>query len=174
LLGPKSYWNPRKRDGRPLCHFDQILLFHLLFKITFSDFLFPHRNTWNKAWLSSWRILLGSRITPPCTGKFPLLYLPRSTIVKFCRLRLGHYLLPYHSFRISLNSSPFCTLHTSDAYCNICHIIFSCPSLSYELSIFFSNFPFTATPLPALNFFLTLVFLPLFFYLLTLFIMLVS
>jgi len=44
-------------------------------------------------------------------------------------LRLGHHLLPSHSFKLGLNDSPFCTLHLNECICDLSHILFDCPAL---------------------------------------------
>lgn len=137
-------------------------------KILCLNFLSPHHNTLNKSWLSSWRSLSPNhaiwhrkifRFISLCPW-FHHLDLLRSKIVNFSRLRLCHNILPYNLFQFSLNLSPFYTLHKSEAYCNICHILFKCPSFSYERSILLcADSHFTATPLSTLNVFLILVLL---------------
>lgn len=61
---------------------------------------------------------------------FSNLNLSRTSITQFSRLRVGHYLLPSHSYKLSLNDSPYCTKHSEEIICDLSHIIFSCPSLS--------------------------------------------
>lgn len=51
-------------------------------------------------------------------------YQPRKTIVYYFRLRLDNNLLPIHSFRLFLNSSPFTTLQINEVECDICYILF--------------------------------------------------
>jgi len=129
-----------------------------------------HRNALNKAWLFSWRgfppnfATWRREIFPPIPlrPQFRQLDLSRFTIVNFSRLCIDHNLLPYFSFRLSLNLLPFCTFHTSVAYCDICHILLTV-RLSRMIYPFFPYSTFTATPLSTLNFSLTLVFPPLFF-----------
>uniref|UniRef100_A0A2H8TL40 RNA-directed DNA polymerase from mobile element jockey n=2 Tax=Melanaphis sacchari TaxID=742174 RepID=A0A2H8TL40_9HEMI len=55
--------------------------------------------------------------------------LPRSIIVRFNRLRVGHSLLPDHAYKLGLNDSPLCTLHITESICDISHLLFDCPSL---------------------------------------------
>jgi hypothetical protein len=63
--------------------------------------------------------------------------LPRSTIVRFNRLRVGHSLLPDHAYKLGLNNSPLCTLHLTESVCDISHLLFDCPSLyTKRLSLF--------------------------------------
>jgi len=57
------------------------------------------------------------------------LNLPRSTIIRFNRLRVGHSLLPEHAYKLGLNDSPLCTLHSTESVCDISHLLFNCPSL---------------------------------------------
>jgi len=73
-------------------------------EIPFSDFLSSHRNSLNKAWLSSQRSLPQNyatshrEISPSTYSRswFHHLDLSRSTTVNFSRLRLGYNLLPFH------------------------------------------------------------------------------
>ena len=58
--------------------------------------------------------------------------LPRYSIVQFNRLRIGHHLLPSHTYKLNLNDSPFCTLHMEECICDLSHILFDCPSLSIK------------------------------------------
>lgn len=55
----------------------------------------------------------------------------------------GHTLLPFHSFKMSLNDSHLCTLRNTPAICDINHIFFNCPVLSVECSsfLFITKFP---------------------------------
>ena len=63
---------------------------------------------------------------------FNNLNLPRSTTVRFNRLRVGHSLLPDHAYKLGLNDSPMCTLHTTENVCDLQHLLFHCPSLCSE------------------------------------------
>jgi len=136
-------------------------------KIFFSDFLSPHHNTFNKAWLSSWISLppnyaiWRTEIFPSISSHpwFHRLDLPRSTIVKFSHLRLSHNLLPFHSFSFSFNSTPFCTLHTSESSCGIVTYSSTVCLSHMNVLFFFPNSPFLTTPLPTINLSLNLVFL---------------
>jgi len=60
------------------------------------------------------------------------LNIPRSTTIRFNRLRVGHSLLPDHAYRLGLNDSPMCTLHTTESICDLQHLLFHCPSLCSE------------------------------------------
>ncbi|KAL4142166.1 hypothetical protein QTP88_004679 [Uroleucon formosanum] len=74
-------------------------------------------------------------IVPTISNKKTWFYnldLPRSSIVRFNRLRVGHSLLPDHAYKLGLNDSPLCTLHTSESVCDISHLLFDCPSLYYK------------------------------------------
>lgn len=112
-------------------------------KIFTADFLPIRRTTIKKAWLSTWRSLpanffvwhrsISLQILP-----YPrFINLPKSTIIKFVRFRLRHHVLPTHSYRLSLNSSPFCTRHFNEVNCNICYILFHCSFLMKKQIIFF-------------------------------------
>jgi len=39
------------------------------------------------------------------------------------------WVIPYHSFELSFNSSPLCTRHSLDAICATPHILYQCPAL---------------------------------------------
>jgi len=69
----------------------------------------------------------------PCVSNnkswFYNLDLSRSTIFRFNRLRVGHSLLPEHAYKLGLNDSPLCTLHSTESVCDISHLLFDCPSL---------------------------------------------
>ena len=67
------------------------------------------------------------------------LNLPRSLIVQFNRLRMGHTLLPGHSYKLGLNDSPFCTLHLYECVCDLPHILFVCPALHGKRLILISS-----------------------------------
>lgn len=63
--------------------------------------------------------------------RFCSLELPRSVILVYSRLCLGHHnLLPKHLFRLSLNFSSFCSLHYDEVICNFHHILINCPLTS--------------------------------------------
>jgi len=49
--------------------------------------------------------------------------LPRSIIVRFNRLHVGHSLLPEHAYKLGLNDSPLCTLHITESVCDISHYL---------------------------------------------------
>lgn len=91
-------------------------------------------------WLNQWTNLPPNystwyrNISPtiPSQPWFHNMKLNRKTICSFSRLRLGHTLLPSHSFKLTLCDSPFCTLHISEAICDIPHILFQCPILIAE------------------------------------------
>ena len=71
-------------------------------------------------------------IVPSISNKKTWFYnldLPRSTIVRFNRLRVGHSFLPEHAYKLGLNDSPLCTLHITESFCDISHLLFDCPSL---------------------------------------------
>jgi kelch-like protein 2/3 len=63
---------------------------------------------------------------------FNNLNLPRSTIVCFNSLRVRHSLLPDHAYKLGLNDSPLCSLHTAESICDFQHLLFHCPSLCSE------------------------------------------
>lgn len=63
---------------------------------------------------------------------FKNVLLPRAFIVQFNRLRIGHYLLPSHAYKLNLNDSPFCTLHMEEYICDLSQILFDCPSLTIK------------------------------------------
>lgn len=67
---------------------------------------------------------------------------PRHIIVSFFHLRLGHELLPNHSYLFSLNSFPMCTLHSNEVLYDLHHIIFDCLILSSLLLNFLSHLYF--------------------------------
>jgi len=123
--------------------------FHILsspFKVPAFDLLpIQHkllRNAWQSKWASFppnyayWHRNLCPTI--PLNPWFRGLNISRHLIVAFTRLRIGHNLLPNHSFRLSLNSSPFCTLHHTDAVCDLNHLLFHCPSLHSSRLLLFS------------------------------------
>ncbi|KAF0763903.1 RNA-directed DNA polymerase from mobile element jockey [Aphis craccivora] len=64
---------------------------------------------------------------------FNNLNLSKSSIVYFNRRRLGRTLLPVHAYKLELNDSPLCTLHTSESPCDLSDILFDCPSLLLKL-----------------------------------------
>jgi len=74
----------------------------------------------------------------PSKPWFHNLNLSRKLICSFSRLRFGHSLLPSHSFKLSLNDSPFCIFPHIPAVCDFNHILFNLPFLSAEHSRFFS------------------------------------
>jgi len=63
---------------------------------------------------------------------FQGLDLSRPYIIRQNRLRVGHSLLPSHSFKLNLNNSPLCTFHDTESPCDFIHLIFECPSLGQE------------------------------------------
>ncbi|KAF0756002.1 RNase H domain-containing protein, partial [Aphis craccivora] len=97
--------------------------FNLIFlpftQLPHSDFIPLIKQYTSNMWLSLWNDLPADfaskyiNITPNIHKKtwFNNLHLHRSYIVQFNRLRIGHHLLPSHSFKLGLNDSPFCTLH---------------------------------------------------------------
>lgn len=117
------------------------------FKLPATDLLPIHRrllrNAWNSKWSSllpnftSWHTSISTSIPEPPWSQD--LDLQRSTIVSFSRLRLGHNLLPTHSFLHSLNSSPLCTLKSFVTF-----IIFSSLVLLFLISPF--NFSHNSLP----------------------------
>ena len=124
-------------------------------RIPWSDFSPVLRTCVNSLWQRHWNSLPPNfatwyrSITPsiPPRPWFHDLYLTRKAISSFSRLRFGHTLLPSHSFKLSLNDSPLCTLHTTPSICDISHILFDCPYLSSKradlIRIFDSfNIPF--------------------------------
>ena len=70
---------------------------------------------------------------------FSNLFLSRASIIKFNRLRVGHYLLPSHSFKLNLNDSSLCTLNMGESICDLSHILFDCPSLTSQRIKLFSS-----------------------------------
>lgn len=72
------------------------------------------------------------------------LSLPRYLIVVHSRLRINHSLLPSHCLLFSLNSLPLFTLYPEKFFCNLHHILFFCPSLSYRRNLFLSKFSFSS------------------------------
>lgn len=123
-------------------------------KIFTADFLPINRTTIKKAWLSTWRSLpanfslwhrsISLQILPYPRFK----NLPRCTIIKFIRLRLRYNLLLTHSYRLSLYSSPFCTLHFNEVNCDICYILFHFSFLMQKQIIFFSYRSFLGYSFP--------------------------
>jgi len=79
----------------------------------------------------------------PCVSNkktwFYNLDLPRSTIIRFNRLRVGHSLLPDHAYKLGLNDSPLCTLHLTESICDISHLLFDCPSLHTKRTILINH-----------------------------------
>jgi hypothetical protein len=100
---------------------------------------FIKRYTFN-LWSSYWNNLPGNfaSIYKDITSNilnniwFSKLDLHRSHITQFNRLRIGHSLLPSHSFKLDLNDSPFCTLHLDECICDLSHILLNCPALITE------------------------------------------
>lgn len=67
------------------------------------------------------------------------LYPDHPDVIQLNRLRIGHYLLPSHDYKLNLNDSPFCTLHLDECLCDLSHILFDCPSLSINRSHLISS-----------------------------------
>ena len=116
------------------------------FKTPASDFLPVHRKLLSNAWQTKWDSLPPNYATwhrhivssIPKHPWFKDLEISRHLIVCFTRLRIGHSLLPYHSFKLNLNSSPLCTRHHEESICDFDHILFNCPSLFYSRQLLFS------------------------------------
>jgi len=100
-------------------------------------------NSWESKWSSlpsnyaSWHRSICPSI--PLHPWFLGLEIPKFYINSFSRLRIGHSLLPHHSYHLSLNSSPLCPLHLEEAFCDFNHIIFNCPSLLSDRHRLFSR-----------------------------------
>jgi hypothetical protein len=115
-------------------------------KIPSTYFLPILRQHINYLWSSYWNNLPANfaskykSIVPSILKKtwFDNLKLLRTSIIKFNRLRVGHHLLPSHSYILSLNDSPYCTKHPEEIICDLSHIIFICPSLSHNRLILFN------------------------------------
>jgi hypothetical protein len=107
-------------------------------KIPWSDFIPILRSCTSNFWLRHWVSLSPyfatwyRKIFPtiPTLPWFHNINFSRKCITSFSRLRFGHTQLPSHSFKLSLNNSPLCTLHNDPMFCDINHLLFICPSLS--------------------------------------------
>lgn len=124
--------------------------------IPWTDFCPLLKSHISNLWLNQWNNLAPNyaswykNISPsiPSQPWFHNLKLNRNIITSFSRLRLGHTLLPSHSYKLSLNDSPLCMLHVHDpTICDISHILFHCPSLAPQRNILFAlihsfNVPF--------------------------------
>ena len=123
-------------------------------KIPWSDFNPKLKTCIGKLWLSHWESLPPNfarwykSISPtiPCYPWFHNINISRKSITAFSRLRFGHTLLPSHSFNLSLNNSPLCTLHSNPQICDISHILFSCPNLFLERQKLISLFNLHSIP----------------------------
>lgn len=63
---------------------------------------------------------------------FSGLKIPIHQIISYTHLRIiGHSLLPSRSFRLSINSSPLCTLHHKEATCNLKPLFILLPSFTF-------------------------------------------
>ncbi|KAF0759666.1 RNase H domain-containing protein [Aphis craccivora] len=124
-------------------------------KIPWSDFIPILRSSTSNLWLRHWSSFpphfttLDRNISPtiPTTQWFHNLDISRKCITSFSHLRFRHTRLLSHSFKLSLNDSPLCTLHNNPMVCVINHLLFIYPSLSthrdHLLSILnTSNIPF--------------------------------
>jgi hypothetical protein len=115
-------------------------------KIPFSDFLPILRQHINYLWSSYWNNLPANfaskykSVIPNILKKtwFNNLKLSRLSIIQYSRLWVGHYLLPSHTYKLSLNGSPYCTKQPEEVICDLSHIIFSYPSLSCNRLVLFS------------------------------------
>jgi len=115
-------------------------------KIPASDLLLIHRKLLRNAWQFKWSSLPLNfaswyRHTSPVISQLPWfnnLGIQRHLIVSFTHLRIEHSLLPHHSFKLSLNSSPLCTRHHEDTICDFSHIIFNCLFLIISRQLLFS------------------------------------
>lgn len=68
---------------------------------------------------------------------FNNLNLPRSTIVRFNQLRVGHSLLPDHANKLGLKDSPLCTLHLAKSVFDLQHLLNTNPEIIInKLTIF--------------------------------------
>lgn len=126
-------------------------------QLSWTDLFPPLRRRILSLWSNQWNNLPISfaskyKNTAPVISNnktwFNNLNLPRSTIVRFNRFRVGHSLLPDHAYKLGLNYSPMYTLHTGESICDLQHLLFHCPSLYSErlnllnlaLSISLQNF----------------------------------
>jgi len=124
----------------------KFLIYSSPFKTPASDFLPIHRKLLRNAWQTKWDSLppnyaawhrhIVSSI--PKHPWFKDLEISRHLIVSYTRLRIGHSLLPHHSSKLNLNSSPLCTLHHDESICDFDHILFNCPSLLTSRQLLFS------------------------------------
>lgn len=132
-------------------------------QIPWSDFTPILRSCTSNLWLKHWGSLpphfaTWYRNISPSISPLPWFHnlnLSRKTISSFSRLRFGHTLLPSHSFKLSLNNSPLCTLHTDPMVCDISHLIYSCPNLSTQRDLLFSFLNFYNIPINNKNIFST-------------------
>ena len=124
------------------------LIFPSISPLPHSDFTPLIKQHSANTWLSLWNNLPAEfalkyrNITPNILKKtwFNNLHLHRPHIVQFNRLRIGHHLLPCHSFKLGLNDSPFCTLHLNESICDLSHILFDCPALQTKRIILVNIF----------------------------------
>lgn len=74
---------------------------------------------------------------------------PKSSIVQFNSLRIGHCLIPSHAYKPNHNhnNSLLCTLHTKESISDLSHIQFDYPSLSAERLFFLNSLYSLNTPL---------------------------
>ncbi|KAL4156135.1 hypothetical protein QTP88_000170 [Uroleucon formosanum] len=122
------------------------LIYFSPYKTPASDLLPFHRKLLRNAWQTKWDSLPPNHAawhrqivtSIPKHPWFKDLEISRHLIVSYTRLRIGHSLLPHHSSKLNLNSSPLCTLHHNESICNFEHIIFDCPSLFNNRQLLFS------------------------------------
>jgi hypothetical protein len=108
-----------------------------------SDFTPLIKQHSTNTWFSLWNNLpagFASRyknIIPNIIRKtwFNILLLHRPYILQFNRLRIGHHLLPSHSFKLGLNDSPFYTLHLNE--CSATYPIFYLTALPFKPNVLF-------------------------------------
>lgn len=108
-----------------------------IFKIPATDLLTIHCKLLRNAWQSTWSSL-SHNFTSCHRQNILASIISRRLIVWFNRLCFGHSLLPQHSFKLFLNSSPHCTSSHKDSIGDFNRIIFNCPSLLPSRQLLFS------------------------------------
>ncbi|KAL4103296.1 hypothetical protein QTP88_018673 [Uroleucon formosanum] len=99
------------------------LIYFSPYKTPASDLLPFHRKLLRNAWQTKWDSLPPNHAawhrqivtSIPKHPWFKDLEISRHLIVSYTRLRIGHSLLPHHSSKLNLNSSPLCTLHHNES-----------------------------------------------------------
>lgn len=100
--------------------------------IPWTDFFPLLKSHIDQIWINQWSSLPSNyaswyrNISPsiPHNPRFLNLNLSKKIISSFSHLRLGHTLLPSHSYKLSLKDSPLCTLHATESNYDISHILF--------------------------------------------------